>query len=107
MAARKVYNEGASVVATVTHTDTDDEAFVPVTLRYRVDSLTRGEVVLEWTSVATPAASNVIAIPAALQVLDHDRLQDLRQIVVEATDTSGYTYVTTVEYAVRNLQGVE
>lgn len=107
MAARKIYNEGSTVVATVNHVGTDELPYVPVSIRYRVDSLSTKKQVLAWTAVETPSATVTLVIPAPLQVLDHTLSRDLRQIVVESTADDGKVTVKTIEYGVTNLQGVE
>ena len=83
-------NEGTTAILEVTYLDKDRANITPTAVSYRVDDLTNVREVLDWTDVNTPTASDTITISGALNAVNN-RSQDkeLRQITVNATDSSG------------------
>lgn len=82
-------NEGTTAILEVTYLDKDKANITPTAVSYRVDDLTNGREVLDWTAVITPTASDTITITGAQNAVNN-RSQDkeLRQITVNATDSS-------------------
>lgn len=100
-------NEGSTAYLTITLKDADGDLATPVSLRYRIDCLTTGQQVRDWTALS--AASQVTV---TLTIADNDVLaptansEEVRRVTVEAS--YGDTDKTTAEfdYVVRNLSGV-
>lgn len=83
-------NEGTTVLLELTHLDKDKALTVPSAVSYRIDDLTNVREVLDWTSIPTPGSTNTITItPAQNQVNNRNQDRELRQVTVNATDSSG------------------
>lgn len=96
--------EQSSFVATA-YFRNGDAAATPTTARYRVDCLTTGKTIREWTSL-TPASSIAITIDKDDNAIQYDA-NDLerRQILLEA-DTGASQSRALARWEVYNLQGV-
>jgi len=83
-------NEGSTSILEVTYLDKDRANITPSTASYRIDDQTNVREVLDWTSIATPGLSDTITItPAQNQVKTRSQDRELRQVTVNATDSSG------------------
>lgn len=100
------YKEGSTVVIDVEYVSDAGTLFAPVAVRYRVDSLTLKEPVVEWSPMATLSTTGTIVISSANNKIPHDESLEERQVVVEMTDSSGYVAVSVADYDIENLQGV-
>ena len=87
-----IFNEGSSFTATVNFRDRASQAAsTPTTIHYRIDCLSTGTTIVDWTAVSSPAG---------------DKKTELKQLTVQAD--RGLTTQSTgrVLYRVRNLEGV-
>ncbi|MCP5019814.1 MAG: hypothetical protein GY938_31690 [Ketobacter sp.] len=97
--------ERSSSTATAYFRDSSDAAEAPTTVHYRIDDLTTGTAVKDWTS-ATAAVSVAISITSAEnQIYDSSNERERRQITVAADkDTDTETRDTAV-WIVNNIGG--
>jgi hypothetical protein len=84
------FKEGSSFVATAYFRNSSDAATAPTTAQYRVDCLTTGKILTDWTDL-TPAASNAITITATENAIQSvGNKTEKKQLTVQAdqnTDT--------------------
>lgn len=100
------FKEGSTVVIDLEFLSDAEVAFTPASARYRVDSLTSKEAVVEWAAISAPTTTATIVISAANNLIRHTESLEERQIVVEVTDSNGWVAVSTADYDIENLQGV-
>ncbi len=78
----------------------------PTTARYRIDGLSTGTTILDWTSL-TPATSNSISITGAQNKIQNDRLRgETKQLTVEADNGLDTQYRAKITWRVNNLYGI-
>ncbi len=79
---------------------------VPTNIRYRIDDLTSGVAVLDWTSVSADdeITLTVTAVQNALRC--QGAREELRQLTVAADYGLATQYVDSVTFTVENLVGV-
>lgn len=75
----------------------------PTSARYRIDNLTDGTTIKDWTTL-TPSTSMDVLISAADNALTSGCSRERRQVVIEASDSDGAVRVTH-EYDLIDLQG--
>ena len=98
-------NEGASVPVTASFYLDMDVAYTPLTVSYRVDSLTYGTSILPLTAI-TPAPAISFNISGTINTITAAPRDEMRQITVITTSSTGNTEVETVNYRLRNLLGI-
>jgi len=82
-------------------------ASTPTTIHYRLDCLSTRREILDWTSVATPAASNTITITSAQnQILDDSFPIETKQVTIKLDDGLSTQVIKAAQWKVRNLQGI-
>jgi len=81
-------------------------AVTPTTVHYRVDDLTTGKELIDWTSVS--AASNVsIAITATFNTIQDDTSRrERKRLTIKADDGLDTQHLETKEWFVVNLLGL-
>lgn len=92
----RVKRVSAGSLVNVPYVSTDDElAPTDLTgLRYRIDNLSDGRVVQEWTTVNTPGQNGTITIPASVNtMLQSWRRRQLNKVTLEQTTTEGVRQV--------------
>jgi hypothetical protein len=83
-------NSGSSCRVDYSSRDVDNALEAPSALRYRIDNLTDSRVVLDWTTVETPATEGSVTIPASLNAMTEQfRDRQLNQVTFEATYANG------------------
>ena len=83
-------NEGSTAIVEVTYLDKDKAKITPSTVSYRIDDLTNVREVADWAAIAVPSTTNTItATPAQNQLNNRSQEKELRQVTVNATDSSG------------------
>lgn len=88
--------------------DEHRQRFTPSTIRYRLDDQTEGQAteLVGWTSVASPASSIEITIPAsANRILDDDNPYELRVLTVQSDYDTDNQLSEEETYRVKNLSG--
>lgn len=100
-----IFNEKSSLNATAVFRD-GETANAPTTAKYRIDCLTTGTKIKDWTSL-TPAASITIPITSTEnKIQDQSYRFEKKQITVAADpDTSTETHGVTT-YKIENTRGV-
>ena len=108
--ARNRVNESSAltVVAKVWDDATDVEAWVaqvPTTLHYRLDCLSTGTQILDWTSITADDVSS-IAITATQNAIQSDCNEiERKQLTVKANSGLSTQYQASFSYDVTNLFG--
>ena len=97
------FKEGSSFTATAHFRDSSNAAEVPTTSSYRIDCLTTGKEITDWTSL-TPAVSNSIAITATENAIQNQTNTTEKKQLTVAANPDGATQVRdTIEWKVVNI----
>jgi len=104
---RPIYREGSAFTATAYfRTRSTAEESTPTNVKYRLDCLTTGKVVADWTDV-TPAASVSISVTGTHNAIqDQGNLQEVKQLTVAADHGLDTRVHETAIWRVENLQGI-
>lgn len=98
-------NEGRALRFTVSF-EQDGAAFIPDTVRYRVDDEQSGSSVVDWTDV-TPADSIVIVLSGDdNQLVSESNRRERRTLTVEADAGTNYAANDYVQFDILNRQGI-
>jgi hypothetical protein len=100
------YNEGQSATLTFVFADEDDEVTEPTTARYRIDCLTTGRVVRDWTTLTVATSVEVAITPDDTAILVNRNPSERKQVVVQSNYGTDEQAVAYSEFTVKNLQGV-
>lgn len=99
-------NEKGTLYVTVKFYDLDDDLFTPTSADYRVDCLTSGYEIRDWTAI-TPATSVTVTLTGEdNRIVDSRHSREIRQLVVRYVDEAGNEQKSQAQYRVDNLQGV-
>lgn len=79
---------------------------VPTNIRYRIDDLTTGVAVLDWTSVSADDEITLTITPTQNAMQDQCNRKEVREVVVAADYGLSTQYLGSVTYEVENLRGV-
>ncbi len=80
-------NEGSEFAVTAAPRDEDNLPITPTGMRYRIDCLSTGTQVLDWTSISVPAETNEIVVPGSLAtIVDSCSARERKQMVIETTN---------------------
>lgn len=80
-------------------------AVTPTTIRYRLDGLTTGTTILDWTTV-TPAGNISITVTGAQNKVQNDSNQiECKQITIEADQGLDTQYRESKVWTINNLFG--
>lgn len=99
-------NEKGTVYVTVRFYDTTDSLFTPLTAAYRVDCLTSGHEIRDWTDVLPDQQIAIALTGEDNRIVDARHSREMRQLVVRYTDEAGNEQKSQVQYRVDNLQGI-
>ena len=100
------YNEGQSFTATFKFFDSNYVPSSPTTLRYRIDCLTSGVVVKDWTVVTAAQSVDIEVSPDDNAIQNTSSLLERKQMVAQSNYETATQSVETKEWNVKNLQGV-
>lgn len=103
----QTYNEGQSFTATFKFFDSDWVASSPTTLRYRIDDLTNGTTVRDWTTVTPAAVVDIEVTPSDNDIVDTGHERERKQMVIQTNYGTDTQSVQTIDWFVDNVQGVE
>jgi choline dehydrogenase-like flavoprotein len=96
-------NEGSSFTATAYFRSGDAED-TPTVAKYRVDCLTTGKKLTDWTSL-TPSVSNSITMTATHNAMqDENNTRERKQITVAANPDTSTAVINTAYWDVINNQ---
>jgi len=97
--------ERGSISVNAYFRDSTDAASAPTTVHYRIDCLTTGTKVLDWTSVST-AASVTITVTSAQNAIIHDgNRRERKQITVSADKGTTTETRDTAIWICENIEG--
>jgi hypothetical protein len=99
--------EGSQHVITAKFKDRSTAALVvPTNIRYRIDDLTSGVTILDWTSVSADdeITLTITATQNALQ--DQCKREEVREVVLAADYGLSTAYLDSIRFTVENLHGV-
>lgn len=101
-------NEKSTGYVTVTFRDKAGAAAMPTAVTYRIDCLTTGQQVRDWTATAPAAAVELVITPAENAILVDANSREQRRITVVAAYGPGDADQCTadVDYLVANLKFV-
>jgi hypothetical protein len=104
---RSDWREGSAFTASVNfRTRSSSAASTPTTIKYRVDCLTTGREVLDWTEITPAAASASIAVTGAYNaILDDANDAEVKQLTVMADDGLATQHRESARWRVENLYG--
>jgi hypothetical protein len=100
------YNEGQSFTATFKFFDSSYVPSSPTTLRYRIDCLTSGITVKDWTTAAATQTVNIEVSPDDNKIQNNSNLRERKQMVVQTNYGTSTQGVETKDWDVKNLRGV-
>lgn len=103
----KTISEGDSYPLSVSFVDTDGVAGAPATVSYRVDCLTTGQEVVDWTSVAPAASVNITVSTVQNKIINDANRRELKRVLIKSVDSGGNTLSDAYRYWVMNEQGVQ
>lgn len=103
-----IVHEETTFVATIYNRTRETKvASIPTTMQYRVDCLSTGREVTDWTTVASPAAEKEILITAVEnQILDNSFNIETKQITIRLDNGLTTQQVKPAQWKVRNLTGI-
>lgn len=95
-------NELCEAYAAITYKDSSGASYTPTRVDWSLWNDTTGARVQDWTIIATPAASNTVTIPGALNALAPTHPNEARIVLfriwlagtVVRYDAQGYTVVS-------------
>lgn len=106
--SRNRVQEGSALTITAKFwTDTSETwtAQTPTTVHYRIDCLTTGTAILDWTSVAA-ATSATLSITGTQNAIQSDCNEwETKQVTVKIDSGLSTQYQEAMTYDVRNLSG--
>lgn len=104
--ALNIVNEDTTSYVTFTFRDKAGNLAVPLAVNYRVDCMTNGREVLDWTSVPGPMASSIEIVlpPAASAILAAQNQTERRVLQVVASYGLADQYHGEFQWEVRNLR---
>lgn len=100
--------EGSVFTATAYfRTRSTSAASTPSTVRYRIECLTTGRTVLDWTSATAASSVSISMLPAYSAIKNDCNDQEVKQLLVEADAGLSTQCRGRVTWTVENLYGVE
>ena len=80
----------------------------PTTARWRIKSLETGQIVKDWTSIASPSSEETITINSDINITRRGRESEAYELVVQS-DHGDVTKKQTraIQYKVVNISGVD
>lgn len=107
MSRVRKYLEGQSASITFYfYEDDGSTAATPTTARYRIDCLTTGRPVTDWTTLTVGSSITISITPTENRILNSRNKQERRQIVLQTEYGTNSQEVFKRDWIVENLQGV-
>jgi hypothetical protein len=97
--------EGSALRITLRPLSADLAATIPTSMRWRLDDLSQGTAIVDWTSL-TPATSVNVVISSSQNAIRNGMCVERRQFVAEAADADG-PIRKTIEFDIENIQGIQ
>lgn len=101
---RETVKEQSTAYVTATFKDKAGASAAPTSARYRIDCVTTGTMVRDWTTIASPAAAQEITLtPSDTAIQTSSNATETKRITVEATYGAGDQVVDEYDVLVANL----
>lgn len=78
----------------------------PTNIKYRLDCLTTGAVILDWTTVSSDDEIAITVTPTQNQMQSQCNVRERKQLTVAADYGLSTQYLESIEYDVQNLRGI-
>jgi hypothetical protein len=102
----KKINEASECYVDYTVLDENVELITPSSMRYRIDCLTTGHNVLDWTDIATPDSEGTIVVTSAQNAMvSQCNRRERRQMIVETVNGTSIRN-DECQWMVENFRGV-
>jgi hypothetical protein len=98
--------EGSSADFTVAFLDADGLAAVPTAVRYRIDCMTTGAQVKDWTSLSPASSVTVPLTPTENVMQSESNARETRRVTVEASYAVADKIVDFEEFTLSNSMGL-
>lgn len=102
----RVKEESQLIVTAYFRDRATQAADTPTNVYYRLDCLSTGIAILDWTSISTAASVSITITPTQNEIQRTHNYQERKQLTVAADYGLSTQYVESVEYDVVNLQGI-
>ena len=101
-------NEKSQIFITATHLDKAGDPTTPTSLRYRIDDVSSGAVILDWTSIAitSPGTSHEITVTAAQNAILNTLNSSEQKILTLETTSFSDVRNDVFRWNVVNMQAV-
>lgn len=81
-------------------------AVTPTNVKYRIDNLTTGTVVLDWTTATAASDVSITITPTQNALQDQSNLTETRQLSVAADYALSTQFIDAITFELENLRGV-
>jgi hypothetical protein len=103
---RTTWQEGSAFTATAyCRTRASAAAATPTTLKYRIDCLTTGREIADWTTLSAASSASISVTGAHNAIQDDSNDSEVRQLTVMADDGLSTQHRGSVRWRVENLYG--
>lgn len=101
------WKERSQFVAGVRFRDraVDDEV-TPTNVKYRLDCLTTGQIVLDWTSVTPGETVSITVTPTQNAIVNDGNTHERKQLMVAADYGLSTQFIDSIDYEITNLRGL-
>lgn len=99
--------ERSAITVTAKFRDSNLDAAIPTTARYRIDCLTTGQTLKDWTSLSVAATISIAVTSADNRIVSNGNWFERKQITVQAdqgTDTETRDVAFWDVYNIRGFQ---
>jgi hypothetical protein len=83
-----------------------DDEVTPTNVKYRLDCLSTGQVVLDWTSVSPGETVNITVTPDQNAIVSDCNAHERKQLMVAADYGLSTQFVDAIDYEITNLRGL-
>jgi hypothetical protein len=84
----------------------DATLVVPTNISYRIDCLTTGAVILDWTSVSADDEVSITITPTQNALQSQCNAYEKRQVTVAADRSLSTQFLDSTEFTLENVRGV-
>jgi len=104
----RIHNELSQVIITIKPLNPQNQSYIPVTLRYKVNDCLTGTELVAYTSVTPTSREMEITIPGSVNAIINTRLRNPEKKVVTINTDNGLAtqHYSEYIYRVKNLSFV-
>lgn len=95
-------NQHSTFFVSSSFTDKDGQPLVPNTVDYRIDDLTNGQEVLDWTSVTPASTVEITVLGSYNQIIKSSNLKEVKCITVRINEGTDAEARDELQYNVLN-----